>query len=501
MTNSKKIISVVIALVMLLSCFAVPVSALTYNPTNTTGEVKIVASADKTTVAAGDVVTITLSINKGSVGGLGAFGVPLVYNKAQLTPVGSGASFRTWLGDCANFANPNATVNMNYNAANALAAALTTEEKAYYTGGIMVLGTTLLGATARWNPVDTEAFMSFQMTVSDSVKANDEIWVGFHQAVITRNQGYFAEGTTRIPVANFDVSNSMVKLTVKGCDVHTWNEGEVTTAPTCGDAGKMLRTCTVCGATETAEIAATGKHTEAEPVVENEAPASCNTAGSYDSVVYCSVCEAEISRETIPVESTGEHVYATETDRKDATCTEDGYVVMACNCGATETTTLPATGHAWDAGVVTEPTETSEGYTTYTCTGCGATKQENVVPPLTPDTSVAFAIREPSVTKLRFMDEMLLHTDVADNAPEGSYVIWEATEGAGFFKIMEDNGDGKLRITPKNEGWTTFKATLCDADGNVLATDEVEMFSRAHLFDKIGGIFRYIFGSNIKYEK
>ena len=99
------------------------------------------------------------------------------------------------------------------------------------------------------------------------------------------------------------------------------------------------------------------------------------------------------------------------------------------------------------------------------------------------------------------MDEMLLHTVMPSDAPEGTYVKWTVVEGDGFFTIMEDNGDGKLRITPKEEGWTTFRATLYDANGNVLATDEIEMFSRAHLFDKIGGIIRYIFGSNIKYEK
>ncbi|MCD8342625.1 MAG: CAP domain-containing protein, partial [Clostridiales bacterium] len=49
--------------------------------------------------------------------------------------------------------------------------------------------------------------------------------------------------------------------------------------------------CTGCGKTVTAgeTIPATG-HTAAEAVVENEVAATCTEPGSYDSVVYCSVC-------------------------------------------------------------------------------------------------------------------------------------------------------------------------------------------------------------------
>ncbi|MBQ9946317.1 MAG: FIVAR domain-containing protein, partial [Clostridia bacterium] len=126
-------------------------------------------------------------------------------------------------------------------------------------------------------------------------------------------------------------------------------------------------------------------HTEAAAVIENEVEAECEKEGSYDTVVYCSVCNKELSRvkTTVPatdhdwdewqtvtpatcgadglekrvcknnsahyeenvIKATGEHVYATEVDRKDATCTEDGYVIMACGCGATEKTDILSEGH------------------------------------------------------------------------------------------------------------------------------------------------------------
>ena len=43
-------------------------------------------------------------------------------------------------------------------------------------------------------------------------------------------------------------------------------------------------------------------HTLGETVKENEIPSLCITEGSYDEVVYCSVCKSEISRQTIITE-------------------------------------------------------------------------------------------------------------------------------------------------------------------------------------------------------
>lgn len=47
------------------------------------------------------------------------------------------------------------------------------------------------------------------------------------------------------------------------CQEHTWDEGAVTTEPTCGKKGVKTYTCTFsgCGETKTEEVPATGKHT------------------------------------------------------------------------------------------------------------------------------------------------------------------------------------------------------------------------------------------------
>lgn len=218
---SKKVLSVVMAVIMLLSCCAVAASAYTYAPDRTSGEVVIVATADKTTVNPRDVVTITMSIDRGSIGELGAFGNTIVYNGDQLTPVGTTPqTFRTWEGDCAaSFANPNASGNMNYAVATQLKTQMTEEELAYFTKGIMILGSST-SSKLRWTPTGLEAYMSFQMTVSDSVQPGDEIWVGTHDACVEKGVTYFAEGTKRLPQATaYNLTNSMVKLTVAGGEV------------------------------------------------------------------------------------------------------------------------------------------------------------------------------------------------------------------------------------------------------------------------------------------
>ena len=112
--------------------------------------------------------------------------------------------------------------------------------------------------------------------------------------------------------------------------------------------------CEVCDeelSRETVVVPALG-HTAGEAVKENVVPATCTEDGSYDEVVYCSVCGEELSRETVVIKANGEHVYATEIERVEPTCTEDGYVIKACGCGETETTVLPALGHTAGAEVI-----------------------------------------------------------------------------------------------------------------------------------------------------
>ena len=100
--------------------------------------------------------------------------------------------------------------------------------------------------------------------------------------------------------------------------------------PTCTEQGYTLYECSCGDYYINDEITALG-HTPNSAVQENIVAPDCINNGSYDSVVYCAVCAEEISREEI---------------------------------------TIPALGHDYNS-VITAPTCTEQGYTTYTCTRCG----------------------------------------------------------------------------------------------------------------------------------
>lgn len=120
----------------------------------------------------------------------------------------------------------------------------------------------------------------------------------------------------------------------KAAGEHIWNEGEVTKAATCTEAGVKTYTCTVCKATKTEDIVATG-HTE---VIDPAVAPTCTETGLTEGK-RCSVCNIVITAQE----------------------------------------TVAANGHTWDEGVVTtEPTGETEGVRTYTCTVCGGTKTETI---------------------------------------------------------------------------------------------------------------------------
>ena len=111
------------------------------------------------------------------------------------------------------------------------------------------------------------------------------------------------------------------------------------------------------------------EHTAAEAVRENVVEATCTTAGSYDSVVYCADCNEELSRETVTVDALGHEFEVYEV--VPPTCDKSGYTVYKCiRCDKTYKDDPVEPEHKWNEGTVTAPTCTELGYTTYTCTVC-----------------------------------------------------------------------------------------------------------------------------------
>ena len=154
-----------------------------------------------------------------------------------------------------------------------------------------------------------------------------------------------------------EVLVAQTEIPAKG---HSWNEGEITTAATCENAGVKTYTCTVCHETKTEAISATG-HTSVDVP---EKPATCTEAG-HKAGTKCSVCKAILSgMEEIPATGHTEVIDAA----KAPTCTETGLTegkhCSVCNEVLVPQEEIPAKGH----------TEVIDEAVAATCTESGKTE-------------------------------------------------------------------------------------------------------------------------------
>ena len=143
---------------------------------------------------------------------------------------------------------------------------------------------------------------------------------------------------------------------------HSYNK--VVTEPTCTEKGYTTYTCSVCGDSYVADyVDALGHTVVVDPAVAPDCTHTGLTEGSH-----CSVCNEVLkAQETVPATGHSYNKVVTEP-----TCTEKGYTTYTCSvCGDTYVADyVDALGHKYNA-VVTKPTCTEKGYTTYTCSVCG----------------------------------------------------------------------------------------------------------------------------------
>ena len=177
---------------------------------------------------------------------------------------------------------------------------------------------------------------------------------------------------------------------------HSWNEGEITTAPTCENAGVKTYTCTVCNATKTEAIDATG-HT---PVEVAEQPATCTEVG-HTAGTKCSVCDAILSgMEEIPATGHTEVIDAA----KAPTCTETGLTegkhCSVCNTVLVAQEVIPAKGHTEVVDPAVEPTCTEPGKTEGKhCSVCNEITVAQTEIPAKGHTEVIDAAKAPTCTE------------------------------------------------------------------------------------------------------
>ena len=224
---------------------------------------------------------------------------------------------------------------------------------------------------------------------------------------------------------------------------HNWVEISGIEA-TCINYGKSNCECSICG--EKAEsVVPLAEHIPGETVKENEVASTCTAKGSYDNVVYCTVCNRELSKERIIVDKLA---HTPETDDAVApSCTKAGWSegthCSVCGKVITAQEVVKANGHSYET-VVTEPTCLSRGYTTYTCSVCGDSYRADYVAAsdeheyrsavTTLPTCSELGVRTYTCTicgdKYAEEVEMLEHTSVKDKAVEATFTATGKTEGS-----------------------------------------------------------------------
>ena len=246
--------------------------------------------------------------------------------------------------------------------------------------------------------------------------------------------------------------------------IHNYTETNRKEA-TCTMVGSVTYTCS-CGDSYSEEIAKKA-HIPGEWTIKIAATEEENGL----EVKTCSVCGTETDSRVIDKLP---HVHNYTIDRKEATCTVDGYEKGTCTCGDTINTVLPAIGHNYQEKEKIAATCDAKGSVTYECANCSdiyTVDLQQLAHEYTPP--VTFA---PTCTKEGYTSETCKYcgkikkTNIveATGHDDGEWTtVLEAELGVPGYK--------ELRCTKCNELLDTEEISMLTTDG----TDSVYYFENA----------------------
>ena len=239
---------------------------------------------------------------------------------------------------------------------------------------------------------------------------------------------------------------------------HTWDDGVITTAPTCENAGVKTFTCTRCHETKTEAINATG-HTS---VQIPEKPATCTEPG-HKAGTKCSVCGAVLSGlEEIPAKG---HTVVIDP-AVEPTCTKTGLTAgkhcSVCGEVIVAQEVIPAKEHTVVVDPAVEPTCTEPGKTEGRhCSVCGEVIVAPEVIPAKGHTVVIDPAVDPTCTEPGKTEGE--HCSVCNEV----IVAQEIIPAIGHKPVIRDAKDATLT----EEGYTGD--SYCDVCGVLLKKGEV----------------------------
>ena len=216
----------------------------------------------------------------------------------------------------------------------------------------------------------------------------------------------------------------------------------VVTEPTCTEAGYTTHHCTRCGVSYTdTPVAALGHDCVYTVAVDP----TTETQGLLSGT--CARCQETLTV-TLPVLSTTDYDYSVVTG---ASCTATGvgrYTWKTTSYGSFSfDVTLAALGHEY-AAVVTEPSCTEPGYTTYTCARCGDSYVGDATEALGHE--YAAVVTEPTCTEPGYT--------IYTCARCGSSYVGDATEALGH---VWNEGEATLAATHRAPGVMTYTCARC----------------------------------------
>ena len=155
-------------------------------------------------------------------------------------------------------------------------------------------------------------------------------------AYVMNQNEWFANGKKVELVAKTNEAQFDFTVTYSvDCTNHEWDEGKVTTKPTCTTKGIKTYTCKNCKTTKTEEVNALGHDYSKDWTIDKKA--TCTEEGSKSH--HCTRCD---SKKDITSISKKEHEWDNGTVTKESTNKETGIKTFKCkNCNDTKTEVIP----------------------------------------------------------------------------------------------------------------------------------------------------------------